>query len=214
MRATKSKGTRRRSKRPISFHDGQGRPLDYRGMVDLLRDHLDRGHPDSQEAADDLLTVAQKLNEIEIPPSARLWVIDRLSTLDASRAVLSWPDVEQVLHSTLSRLITRLRHTHPRRPPVPKLPRASDLRPVVARPAHRVLIDDFRHYSRPSLTDRCSNARANAVLNALERSIVPVDDLLSVLEALRALHGQRPEYDHTLQRIITRLELEHADHIR
>jgi len=217
MRALKSnrdRRTRSRSKRPVSFNDGRGRPLDYHGLLEMLRDHLDRGHPDSQEAADDLLTVAKKLSEIDVPPTSRMRVIDRLMTLDASRSILCWPDVEQELHSILTKLITRLKHAHPRRPKVPVLRNTTELPPLKRPAAHLVILNDFRNYTRPTLTDAYSHARAGALLSALEHSHVPTDDLVTVIDELRRLINRQPEHNHTLQRIIARLELEHNEHVR
>lgn len=116
-------------RRPLVVRDAQGRPLGCHRLCDLLRDHLDLGHPDSQEAADDILAIAAELDLVSVAPSSRRRVIRRLQELDAARSVLSWPEVEGQLHQLLGAIICRLEHTHPRRPKMMKLPTATQIPP-------------------------------------------------------------------------------------
>lgn len=192
------RAVKKRPRRPTTVLDGQDRPLGCIELLDLIRNHLDRRHPDSQESADDLLAVARTLGVVEIPESYRDRVIRRLIELDGSRNVLGWPDLEQDLHALLSKLLSRLQHTHPRRASAVCLPTTDRIGFPDLQPFQEVAVELLAGLLvyLPELNER-GEGLAEGYLKILSKSNVPTPDIPEFLRKLRELkRTSRHHKDH------------------
>lgn len=120
--------------RPRLTTDYHGRRVGPHHLVELLEEYLDRGRPNVEEA-DDIRLVLKELSQLAVPKTDRLRIIDRLRTIDGSRSVLCWDELEEEVHLLLSGIIRRYVHTT-RRPGLgPKLKRK--LKPATETPSPR-----------------------------------------------------------------------------
>lgn len=121
--------------RPRLTTDYKGQRLGARRLIELLEEHLDRGRPNVEES-EDILLIASELTKLAMPATGQRGLINRLRTIDRSRSVLSWDEVEDKLHVLLERTITRYSHTRrpSRRIPAPL---RNKLRPASNLPAPR-----------------------------------------------------------------------------